>query len=162
MNAPVKLDTLPEWRLDDLYSGREDPRIETDLAAAKAANDKLAAMEGRFVAARADAAGLGLAEGELAGFDVGGVDVAGVEAMGAELGVSEAAIVPAQAAVAPLCPTKTVSTRTATESTMATTPTTLAAIERVWAASARRCSQNHTAETTKVTRATGTRMLANC
>lgn len=59
MNAPVKLDTLPEWRLDDLYSGREDPRIETDIAAAKAANDKLAAMEGRFIAARADAAGLG-------------------------------------------------------------------------------------------------------
>jgi len=59
MNAPFKTDALPQWRLDDLYSGREDPRIETDLAHAKAENDKLAAMEGRFVAARADAAALG-------------------------------------------------------------------------------------------------------
>ncbi len=59
MNAPFKTDALPEWRLDDLYAGREDPRIEADLAHAKAENDKLAAMEGRFVAARADAAALG-------------------------------------------------------------------------------------------------------
>ncbi|WP_374575403.1 M3 family oligoendopeptidase [Phenylobacterium sp.] len=59
MNAPVKLDTLPEWRLDDLYSGRDDPRIEADLAAAKQANDTLAAMKGRFVAAAADPVALG-------------------------------------------------------------------------------------------------------
>ena len=59
MNAPFKTDALPEWRLDDLYAGREDPRIETDLAAAQAENRKLAAMEGRFVAARADPAALG-------------------------------------------------------------------------------------------------------
>jgi oligoendopeptidase F len=64
MNAPVKSSappppSLPQWRLDDLYGGRDDPRIEADLAAADAANDKLAAMEGRFVAARADAAALG-------------------------------------------------------------------------------------------------------
>jgi oligoendopeptidase F len=59
MNAPVKPDTLPQWRLDDLYAGRSDPRIEADLAAAKQANDALAAMEGRFVAARGDAAALG-------------------------------------------------------------------------------------------------------
>jgi oligoendopeptidase F len=59
MNAPLKTETLPEWRLDDLYAGRDDPRIETDLADAKATNDALAAMEGRFVAARADAKLLG-------------------------------------------------------------------------------------------------------
>jgi len=59
MNAPVKLDTLPEWRLDDLYAGRDDPRIEADLAAAKRANDALAAMQGRFVAAAADPVTLG-------------------------------------------------------------------------------------------------------
>ncbi|UTP40155.1 M3 family oligoendopeptidase [Phenylobacterium sp. LH3H17] len=52
MNAPVKLDALPEWRLDDLYAGRDDPRIETDLAAAKAANDALVKLKGRFVAMR--------------------------------------------------------------------------------------------------------------
>jgi oligoendopeptidase F len=59
MNAPIKTDALPEWRLDDLYSGREDPRIEADLAAAKAANDQLAGMEGKFAAVRANAAELG-------------------------------------------------------------------------------------------------------
>jgi oligoendopeptidase F len=59
MNAPVKLDTLPEWRLDDLYAGRDDPRIETDLAAAKAANDELVRLKGRFVAMRADSTRLG-------------------------------------------------------------------------------------------------------
>ncbi|HWA63383.1 MAG TPA: M3 family oligoendopeptidase [Caulobacteraceae bacterium] len=47
-------ETLPQWRLDDLYAGREDPRIEADLAAAKAANDALAAMQGQFAAARAE------------------------------------------------------------------------------------------------------------
>src|SRR5262249_8358426 len=59
MNAPLKTDALPQWRLDDLYAGRDDPKIEADLAAAKAENDRLAAMEGRFVAARADATALG-------------------------------------------------------------------------------------------------------
>jgi len=36
MNAPVKppANALPEWRLDDLYAGRDDPRIELDLASA--------------------------------------------------------------------------------------------------------------------------------
>lgn len=59
MNAPVKLDTLPEWRLDDLYAGRDDPKIETDLAAAKAASDELVKLKGRFVAMRADPLRLG-------------------------------------------------------------------------------------------------------
>ena len=59
MNAPFKTDALPQWSLADLYSGRTDPKIETDLAAAKADNDALAAMEGQFVAARADAKALG-------------------------------------------------------------------------------------------------------
>ncbi|WP_332766105.1 M3 family oligoendopeptidase [Phenylobacterium sp.] len=59
MNAPVKLDTLPQWRLDDLYVGRDDPRIETDLAAAKAANDELIKLKGRFVAMRGDPLRLG-------------------------------------------------------------------------------------------------------
>ena len=30
------LGVLPEWNLADLYVGRNDPRIETDLAAAEA------------------------------------------------------------------------------------------------------------------------------
>ncbi|MCX7588890.1 M3 family oligoendopeptidase [Phenylobacterium sp. 58.2.17] len=59
MNAPVKLDTLPEWNLADLYAGREDPKIEADLAAAKAANDELVKLKGRFTALRTDPLHLG-------------------------------------------------------------------------------------------------------
>ena len=62
MNAPhksIEAQALPQWRLDDLYSGRDDPRIEADLAAAKAANDALVALKGRFVAGRAAALTLG-------------------------------------------------------------------------------------------------------
>ncbi len=59
MNAPVKPETLPQWRLDDLYTDREDPRIEADLHRARTANGALVALKGRFVASRADAAGLG-------------------------------------------------------------------------------------------------------
>jgi oligoendopeptidase F len=59
MNAPFKTDALPEWRLDDLYAGRDDPKIAADIAQAKADNDALAALEGQFVAARADAEALG-------------------------------------------------------------------------------------------------------
>jgi oligoendopeptidase F len=59
MNAPFKTDTLPTWRLDDLYSGREDPRIETDLADAERLNDELARLEGRLIATRARPAELG-------------------------------------------------------------------------------------------------------
>jgi len=57
MNAPVKADLhaepLPEWRLDDLYASRSDPRIEADLVEAARINGELAALEGDFVAARA-------------------------------------------------------------------------------------------------------------
>ncbi len=62
MNAHAKtpaLSDLPEWDLADLYAGRNDPRIDLDLAEAKRANDALAALEGRFVAARAAPAALG-------------------------------------------------------------------------------------------------------
>ncbi|PXA88743.1 oligoendopeptidase F [Caulobacter sp. D4A] len=59
MNAPFKPDALPEWNLADLYAGREDPRIETDLAAAKAANDELASLEGMFLEARGEPGRLG-------------------------------------------------------------------------------------------------------
>src|SRR6185369_2645352 len=73
MNAPVKTPkgpALPEWRLDDLYSGRSDPKIEADLAKAKTANDALVALKGRFTASRANprvlgemlASGIGLYE----------------------------------------------------------------------------------------------------
>ena len=59
MNAPFKTDALPQWNLGDLYSGRTDPKIETDLAQAKADNDTLVALKGRFVAMRGDPLRLG-------------------------------------------------------------------------------------------------------
>jgi len=59
MNAPFKPEALPEWRLDDLYGGRDDPRIDTDLKDAERINGELAAMKGQFTAARADPATLG-------------------------------------------------------------------------------------------------------
>lgn len=59
MNAPLKTEDLPEWRLDDLYAGRTDPRIEADLTAAKQANDALVALKGGFFAARVEPARLG-------------------------------------------------------------------------------------------------------
>jgi oligoendopeptidase F len=53
-------DTLPEWRLDDLYAGREDPRLEEDMEAARQANLDLAKLKGQFVGARGQADRLGL------------------------------------------------------------------------------------------------------
>ena len=60
MNAPFKTDALPEWNLADLYAGRDDPKIEIDLAAAKAANDELASLEGLFLQARGEPQRLGI------------------------------------------------------------------------------------------------------
>jgi oligoendopeptidase F len=57
--APASTSELPEWRLDDLFAGLDDPRIEEDLKEAAEANARLAALEGKFVGARGDAAGLG-------------------------------------------------------------------------------------------------------
>ena len=59
MNAPVKTDTLPEWRLDDLYAGRDDPRIEADLDRARQAAADLKAHEGQLLADRKAPAALG-------------------------------------------------------------------------------------------------------
>jgi oligoendopeptidase F len=59
MNAPFKTDALPTWRLDDLYAGREDPRIAADLAEAERLNKELAKLEGRMIATRARPAELG-------------------------------------------------------------------------------------------------------
>ena len=53
-------DELPEWRLDDLYSGRRDPRLEQDLEAAQKAAAELAKRKGQFVAARGQPERLGL------------------------------------------------------------------------------------------------------
>ncbi len=57
--APKHAADLPEWRLDDLYAGREDPRIEQDLEAARQANADLLELKGKLVAARRDPQRLG-------------------------------------------------------------------------------------------------------
>jgi oligoendopeptidase F len=57
---PTIANALPEWSLDDLFSGRDDPRIEDTLKAAAAANDSLVKLKGAFVASRGDASRLGL------------------------------------------------------------------------------------------------------
>jgi oligoendopeptidase F len=63
MNAPLApppaATDLPVWNLDDLYAGREDPRIEADLTAAGERMNGLAQLEGKFLTARADPAALG-------------------------------------------------------------------------------------------------------
>jgi oligoendopeptidase F len=57
---PTAAEALPEWRLDDLFSGRDDPAIEETLAAAASANADLVKLKGAFVGARGDAGRLGL------------------------------------------------------------------------------------------------------
>jgi len=52
-------EALPEWRLDDLYVGRDDPRLDADFEAARQAVAELTKLKGAFVTARGDAARLG-------------------------------------------------------------------------------------------------------
>jgi len=61
MNAPAPVIAAPppRWSLDDLYLGRDDPRIEADLAAAEGAARDLAGLEGALLAARAEPSELG-------------------------------------------------------------------------------------------------------
>ena len=59
---------LPEWSLADLFSGRDDPKIEQRLAQARKDNDALVALKGAFIAARGDAPRLGLLLAEGIGF----------------------------------------------------------------------------------------------
>jgi oligoendopeptidase F len=61
MNAPTPdlAAAPPCWSLEDLYSGADDPRITSDLDAARQANAQLADLKGQFVAARAEPARLG-------------------------------------------------------------------------------------------------------
>jgi len=67
MNAPTPdlAAAPPLWSLDDLYAGRDDPRIDADLDLARRANADLLALKGAFLAARAEPARLAalIAEG---------------------------------------------------------------------------------------------------
>ncbi len=62
MNAPVKTEEFadaPLWDLSDLYTSREDARIEADLDRARALVDRMNAWQGRLIASRGDGATLG-------------------------------------------------------------------------------------------------------
>jgi len=80
------VDALPEWRLDDLFSGRDDPRIEQQLAMAVAASAALVKMKGAFVGARGDPSRLGLRLAEGVSLYEGGVN--GLWAVGAYASLS--------------------------------------------------------------------------
>jgi len=61
VHAPIAAASdLPEWRLEDLYAGRDDPKIEADLAAAAACVAELTRLKGAFLASRGDPSRLGL------------------------------------------------------------------------------------------------------
>src|ERR1700679_1838107 len=83
---PTASAALPEWRLDDLFSGRDDPAIEGQLAAATAANDALVKLNGAFLAARGDAARGGLLLAAGVGFYERAIN--GLWAVGAYAGLS--------------------------------------------------------------------------
>jgi oligoendopeptidase F len=53
-------EALPVWSLTDLYTGRDDPRLEADLAEAEALVAELARFKGQFIASRGQAERLGL------------------------------------------------------------------------------------------------------
>ncbi|WP_409020247.1 M3 family oligoendopeptidase [Brevundimonas vesicularis] len=62
MNAPVKTEEFadaPLWDLSDLYTSREDARIEADLDRVRALVDRMNAWQGRLIASRGDGATLG-------------------------------------------------------------------------------------------------------
>ncbi len=61
MNAPFKTPSAepPLWDLSDLYASKDDARIVADLEAARAAVTEMNALQGRFLAERADAKALG-------------------------------------------------------------------------------------------------------
>jgi oligoendopeptidase F len=89
MNAittPTAAADLPEWSLEDLFSGRDDPRVEQQLAAAAAANDALVKLKGAFLAARGDASRLGLLLAQGVGFYEAAIN--GLWAVGAYAGLS--------------------------------------------------------------------------
>ncbi|MGV8930007.1 MAG: M3 family oligoendopeptidase [Brevundimonas sp.] len=63
MNAPFKTPTdpldAPVWDLSDLYTSREDARIDADLTRTRGMVDELNSLQGRLIAARAEPAVLG-------------------------------------------------------------------------------------------------------
>ena len=59
MNAHFKPTDAPLWDLTDLYASRDDAKIGADLTKARGLVDELNGLQGKLVAARADAQALG-------------------------------------------------------------------------------------------------------
>ncbi|WP_312688628.1 M3 family oligoendopeptidase [Brevundimonas nasdae] len=59
MNAHFKPTDAPLWDLTDLYAARDDAKIGVDLTKARGLVDELNSLQGKLVAARADAQALG-------------------------------------------------------------------------------------------------------
>lgn len=60
-HSPVSpADAVPVWSLTDLYTGRDDPKLEADLVAAEAVIADLAKLKGQFLARRGNPEQLGL------------------------------------------------------------------------------------------------------
>jgi len=59
ITAGAAAEIPPVWSLDDLYAGRDDPRIEADFESATRINEELARFQGAFLAARDLASDLG-------------------------------------------------------------------------------------------------------
>lgn len=53
------MNALPVWDLSDLYASPGDPQLSADLETGRALVNELAKLEGKFLAARGDAAALG-------------------------------------------------------------------------------------------------------
>ncbi len=83
-------EALPEWRLDDLYAGRDDPAVERDLDAARAAVADLVRLKGAFVGARAQPERLGLLIDQAVGVYERVVDLLGAVGAYASLAASTA------------------------------------------------------------------------
>jgi oligoendopeptidase F len=71
---------LPEWSLDDLYGGRDDPRIEADVAAARDLVGELARSEGALLDTRAEPGRLGRRLAETIALYERGADLMGAVA----------------------------------------------------------------------------------
>lgn len=69
--------TLPEWSLTDLYAGRDDPKVEADLAAAAAFAAELGKLQGAFLNARGQADRLALLLSEAIGLYERGANLMG-------------------------------------------------------------------------------------
>ena len=90
-------EALPEWRLDDLYVGRDDPRLEADLEAARQGVAELVKLKGAFLTARADAGRLGATFAQALGLYEKAGDLMGAAAAYAALAASTARDDPAWA-----------------------------------------------------------------